>query len=211
MIDCEFCKEGCFPSEKDECIAITFSNDTLDIKSGRDSLKSTLIKLTDEVSSLKDTECDPCNKCKGVTSTSTSNSTTPTVTNIIAPTTSKGSEAVTLTVSPSSNTTIVSYDARSAISEEGATSANTSVSVYGSKSGISGRLHTSSAQLGSFNVAPENFPITLSIEVTTVSGNGQKLLKLSRSLLNANSTIEECFNVTSPYPYSSMSHCGSNH
>lgn len=183
-LECENCENNCFNDSDDSCVSISFSNEAMGIEEGVDSLKTALIKISNEVQCLKEDTCDPCNKCKDSISSSTSSSGTffEKINSSSGP--SLGTVPITLSVVPGKSNTVISYNVDSALKEFKSNSKILKVEFYGRANGIFGRLNLQNSTSGSFTASPENFPVTLVIDSTVISEGGQKVLNFKKEFLN---------------------------
>ena len=181
---------NCFDHVGDQCIDVSVSSDSINIKAGEDSLASTLQKLIEQVECLKSGDCGP--STGNSSSTSSSDIGDLTLTN--TPLSEASKETFPLTIIPNQNSTTVQYDLRNVLIDTKQDVIN--VEGFGSQNGVPSRLFRSSSSVATFEAKPENFPLTLSVEVTSLSAEGQKIMKFQKSINNASSSTNERMNVT---------------
>lgn len=191
--DCVNCNPNCFDNVGDGCIDISVTNTQLDIQAQVDSLATALAKIMDAIVCLQDNECDPCNKCNEQSSTSTIE----TLGNISSAKSkqTKSTTPFTLTVTPGKTSTSISYDLKNAIGQEGTAIVN--AEAFGNQNGLHSRLSRSNSTVSTFNASPENFPVTMQIDVTEVTSEGQNILKFQKTIQNVEETTSEVFDVAS--------------
>ncbi|MCO6500894.1 MAG: hypothetical protein J5I47_11060 [Vicingus serpentipes] len=196
---CINCSNKCFEHEEDNCIAITFSNSDLDIEGGVDSLKTALVKIVEDLISLRKGICDPCNDCAGAatTSTVTASAATSNLGNVGINSSAArvGLTPIKLIIEPGITNTTIQYDAQNAIKELGSGQSLTKVEVFGTANNRSTRIYSSSSDVGSFSATPENFPVTVSIETTKFTDAGQNIMKFQKTLNNAKVSSDEFFMI----------------
>lgn len=183
MAQCNNCGNEAFETISDNGVVInTVVSDELGIKQG-DTLGSVIFKLATALEGLlaaKENVSSEADIGKITTN---------------APSTTKSEKTFTLGVNPSTSKTDVSYDITEAIGGAKITSF-VKVEAFGNSGGKAARVHQSTARAATFSAAPENFPLTLTIEANTVESDGQTVHKFTKTISNVAATTDEYLNVT---------------
>jgi hypothetical protein len=180
-----FKNPNCFDHVGDQCIEVSVTSSDLNVDSGS-SLAFVLNKIMQEISLLKE-KVSSVNQ--SVNSDNIGN-----LTIADSPMTVTSSTPFKLTVTPGSTNTTVQYDLRDVLLNSKDDVIH--VEAFGSQGGVNSRIFRASSSVASFKATPENFPITMSFEVTSLSSEGQKVIKYQKSISNVKSTTDEYPTIT---------------